>query len=331
MSLGGEVFLNVLMMIVVPLVVSSVMSGILGLGDVRKLGRPGLYAILYYFATTVLAVTVGLVTVNLLRPGNSVTEDQLKSSSAKSEHAVEYLEKKEAKEAAEKAVQSAEEKQIAAKENLAAAASALEKAPKDEELTSARDEAAEQLKSAEVELTKANAAVAKFEDDHSLGHIFHNLVLMLFTDNLFKAAAEAQLLPLIVFSLVFAGMLTTLGERVDNITRIIDQANHALMSFVLLIMKVAPIGIFCLVTAKLGIAIQGGGLADVFKSLGWFILTVLFGLGLHAFVTLPLILWIFTRRNPVQIHAANVARPVDGVFHVEFLGDASRDDGNRHR
>ena len=36
---------------------------------------------------------------------------------------------------------------------------------------------------------------------------------MLFTDNLFAAAAETQLLPLIVFSIIFAGMLTTLGRR----------------------------------------------------------------------------------------------------------------------
>lgn len=46
--LGGEVFLNLLKMMVVPLVMSSVMCGILGMGDVRKLGKPGLYTVLYY-------------------------------------------------------------------------------------------------------------------------------------------------------------------------------------------------------------------------------------------------------------------------------------------
>ena len=59
-DVGGEVFLNLLMMMVVPLVVMSVMSGILGLGDVRKLGKPGAYAVGYYMCTTVLAVIVGL-------------------------------------------------------------------------------------------------------------------------------------------------------------------------------------------------------------------------------------------------------------------------------
>ena len=68
-EVGGEIFLRLLKMVVVPLVVTSVMSGILGLGDVRKLGRPGATAIVYYVCTTVLAVTVGMVVVNTIRPG----------------------------------------------------------------------------------------------------------------------------------------------------------------------------------------------------------------------------------------------------------------------
>ena len=65
-AIGGEIFLNLLTMMVVPLVVASVMSGIIGLGDVRKLGRPGGLAITYYVTTTVLAVLVGLILVNLI-------------------------------------------------------------------------------------------------------------------------------------------------------------------------------------------------------------------------------------------------------------------------
>ena len=80
--LGGEVFLNLLKMMVVPLVMSSVMCGILGMGDVRKLGKPGMYTIVYYLSTTVLAVVVGLVVVNVIRPGvgtvDQATLDELK-------------------------------------------------------------------------------------------------------------------------------------------------------------------------------------------------------------------------------------------------------------
>ena len=68
-KVGGKIFLNLLMMMVVPLVIMSVMSGILGLGDVRKLGKPGGFAVGYYMCTTVLAVVTGLIMVNLLKPG----------------------------------------------------------------------------------------------------------------------------------------------------------------------------------------------------------------------------------------------------------------------
>ena len=83
-KVGGEVFLSLLMMMVVPLVISSVMSGILGLGDVRKLGKPGGVAVGYYMCTTVLAVTVGLIAVNILKPG---VNKELAAAEAKWENA----------------------------------------------------------------------------------------------------------------------------------------------------------------------------------------------------------------------------------------------------
>ncbi len=68
-KIGGDIFLNLLKMMVVPLVMASVMNGILGMDDVRKLGKPGGYTILYYLSTTLLAVGLGLVVVNVIRPG----------------------------------------------------------------------------------------------------------------------------------------------------------------------------------------------------------------------------------------------------------------------
>ena len=63
-------------MMVVPLVVTSVMSGILGMGDIRKLGKPGGTAVVYYLATTLLAVFVGLIVVNTIRPGEGEQAQQ---------------------------------------------------------------------------------------------------------------------------------------------------------------------------------------------------------------------------------------------------------------
>jgi solute carrier family 1 (high affinity glutamate transporter) protein 1 len=95
-------------------------------------------------------------------------------------------------------------------------------------------------------------------------------------------------------------MLTTIGPRVAQLTDLIDQANHAMMSFVLLLMRVAPIGIFCLVAARFGEAQAAGNLRQTISQMGWYMSTVLLGLGFHSLVTLPMILWFFTRRNPYR-------------------------------
>ena len=87
LHVGGEVFLRILKMLVVPLVIASVMSGILGLGDVRKLGRPGGYTVLYYVSTTILAVVVGLVVVNVIRPGDAVDQTALEGVAARDDAA----------------------------------------------------------------------------------------------------------------------------------------------------------------------------------------------------------------------------------------------------
>ncbi|MFG0332824.1 MAG: dicarboxylate/amino acid:cation symporter [Maioricimonas sp. JB049] len=230
---GGDIFLRLLKMMVVPLVIVSVMSGILGLGDVRKLGRPGLYTVAFYFLTTVLAVVLGLALVNIIRPGVGT-------------------------------VDAAKAEQIVAE------------------------------KGAEIE-----GGAADIEEE-GIGMILRNLALMLFTDNLIKSAANGDLLPLIVFSIVFAGMLTTLGERVATITKIISQFNHAIMAFVLLLMKIAPLGIFCLVAGRFGSEMVAGTFVATMKLIWWYTFTVIAALFLHALVTLPIILWATTRRNPYR-------------------------------
>ena len=88
----------------------------------------------------------------------------------------------------------------------------------------------------------------------SIGALAEKLLLMLVTDNLLESMVNMKLLPLIVFSIVFAGMLTTLGKRSQTIGDLIVSANDALLQFILLLIKVAPLGIFCMVTAKFGTA-----------------------------------------------------------------------------
>lgn len=70
----GDLFLQVLKLLVIPLVITSMISGITSLGDIRKMGRVGLSTIVYYFSTGAVAVFLGIVLVVLIEPGNTADD-----------------------------------------------------------------------------------------------------------------------------------------------------------------------------------------------------------------------------------------------------------------
>jgi Na+/H+-dicarboxylate symporter len=247
LKIGGEVFLRCLMMVVVPLVMTSVMSGILGLGDVRKLGKPGITAVTYYVSTTILAVATGVLMFNLIQPGKNADPGVSQGTEQKVE------------------AESHGSGEMAKKSDL------------DEKM----------------EVVKRTS-----EEKKTLKDIFENLILMLFTSNLLESMVKMDLLPLIIFSIIFSGMLTTLGTRIKAVSDFVLASNDALLNFVLVLMKFAPIGIFCLVAANFGAAFAEGNFGETIKQLLAYIAVVLGGLFLHFLVTLPLILWIRTKRNP---------------------------------
>ena len=214
----GEMFLDALKMLVVPLIISSMIVGIAGLGDIRKVGKTGFIALSYFLITTCIAVGIGLVMVNIIEPGVAV------------EMTVEQVPDK-----------------VVGKESV------------------------------------------------SITDILKTFV----TPNLVQSMANMEILPLIMFSLVFGGVLTTLGEPGKRAIDFFDTVNVAIMKIVHLLMYFAPIGVFALIASKLGAA--GGGdlfLAELAK-IGKYVTTVVSALLIHGFVILPVILYVITRRNPV--------------------------------
>ena len=65
----GTIFMNALKMLIVPLVFSSIITGIAGIGDSGAMGRLGAKTLLYYLVTSLLAITLGLLLVNVVSPG----------------------------------------------------------------------------------------------------------------------------------------------------------------------------------------------------------------------------------------------------------------------
>lgn len=237
-DLGGTLFLRLLKMIVVPLVMFSVASGVLGVGDVRRLGRPGAYILLYFPTTTVLAAIVGLALVNLIQPGSGA---------------------------------------------ISVASQAVGEA--------STPEAAE--------AASLGAGTAP-QGPMTLGGAIRQLALTICTDNLFRAMAEGNLLPLIVFSILFAGVLGTMGRRAEPVARVIAGTSDALLKLVMLLMVVAPVGIFCLVAAQFGQAAVAGKSGETFGGLMAYVLVIAIGLSIHCLITLPLILFLLTRRHPYR-------------------------------
>ncbi len=71
----GTIFLRLITMIVVPLVLVSLMLGTASLGDIRKLGRIGIKTVVYFTLTTMIAISIGLVLANLVKPGTGLNEE----------------------------------------------------------------------------------------------------------------------------------------------------------------------------------------------------------------------------------------------------------------
>ena len=114
--------------------------------------------------------------------------------------------------------------------------------------------------------------------------IFHRMV----PPNLFKAATEGQLLGLIFFGLLFGFFVSQLKpEARATQTAFWESLNSVILSITKWIISFAPFGVFGLVTPTL---MQVG--LDTLSVMGKFALTVLLGLGIHALIVLPFLLWI---------------------------------------
>ena len=139
----GEMFLDTLKMLVIPLIVSSMIVGITGLGDIRKVGKAGTITLIYFLSTSGIAVMAGIIVVNIMQPGLGV------------------------------------------------------------------------------ELTTGIPEKVAGKESIDITDILKSFV----TPNLFQSMAKMEILPIIMFSLVFGGVLTTLGEKGKLVISVFDGIN----------------------------------------------------------------------------------------------------------
>jgi Na+/H+-dicarboxylate symporter len=131
-----------------------------------------------------------------------------------------------------------------------------------------------------------------------------DVFLSMVPPNVIQAAADGQMLGLIFFSLLFGFFITRIDrDRGALLTSFWQAVADVMMGITDLIMKFAPLGVFALV-AKTVAGIGADEIDDLAVSLGTFTLSVLLALAVHTLVTLPLMLRIVGRVNPLAHFSA---------------------------
>ncbi|WP_462315581.1 dicarboxylate/amino acid:cation symporter [Methanobrevibacter sp.] len=210
--LGGNLFIKLMKMLVVPLVFFSIVVGVASISDIRTIGSIGGTTILIYLLTTAVAVTVALTIGIVVQPGAGL--------------------------------------------HMAGIADT------------------------------ANVTANQTMTD---------TILNMVPDNPFSSLASGDMLPVIIFGLLIGIILAKLRDETEAFNKIFTEGNRIMMEMTSIVMKFAPIGVFCLMARTFG----GLGL-DGLLPLGKYFVCVLIGLAIQAFVVYPSLLVIFTRLNPVK-------------------------------
>jgi proton glutamate symport protein len=203
----GTIFINSLKLIAVPLILASLIKGVSDLKDLSKLSSMGGVTIATYIFTTMMAVSIGLIAVNIIEPGNFISEET--------------------------------------REQLVNAYS-----------------------------SNANEKIDVANDQKSLGPL-QPLVDMV-PSNIFDAASNNRnMLQVIFFAIIFGiSMILIPPKKSLPIKNFFDSLNEVILKIIDLIMLCAPYGVFALLAA---IIVESPS-TDLFKALGLYSLTVLFGL-----------------------------------------------------
>lgn len=125
-------------------------------------------------------------------------------------------------------------------------------------------------------------------------NIVESLLAML-PKNIFAELSAGNMVPIIVFALFVGIMLARLGERASGVASAFKQLDNIMMEMTMVVMKIAPVGVFCLI-ARTFAGIGFTALLPMIK----YIVSVGIALALQCFVVYQLLLFIFTRLNPFK-------------------------------
>ncbi len=124
---------------------------------------------------------------------------------------------------------------------------------------------------------------------------FADTLLNIIPKNIFNSLANGDMLPVIVFALFIGILLASMGNKVSTVANFFSQFNDIMMEMTIVVMKAAPVGVFCLIAKTFA----GIGF-DAFIPMLKYMASVILALALQCFVVYQVLLFLFTRLNPFK-------------------------------
>ncbi|KAL2091755.1 hypothetical protein ACEWY4_011553 [Coilia grayii] len=261
-SFPGELLMRMLQMLVLPLLVSSLITGMAAL-DGRASGKMGARAVVYYMTTTAIAVFIGIVMVLIIHPGKGSRDEFTKQ---------EKIEQVSPADAFLDLIRNMFPPNI---------------------VQACTQQFKTQYGKRVVHMKIAVSSVNVTEDANN--SLFHEVtreevIPVLGTVNSINA------LGLVVFSMCFGLIIGNMKEQGQPLRDFFDCLNEAIMRLVAIIMWYAPVGIMFLIAGKI---VEMDDITQMGSQLGMYTITVIVGLLIHAIVVLPTLYFLVTRKNPV--------------------------------
>ncbi|XP_061533589.1 excitatory amino acid transporter 2b isoform X2 [Phycodurus eques] len=258
----GDILMRMLKMLILPLIISSLITGLAGL-DAKSSGRLGTRAMVYYMTTTIIAAILGVILVLVIHPGNPKLKENLgegeKNDDVSSLDAFFDLIRN------------------LFPENLVQACfQQIQTVTKKVEVVIEEDVNATTMEGLLANITKEPQFVVKKSLQFKSG---------------------MNVLGLIGFFIAFGICMGKMGERARLMIEFFNILNEIVMKLVIMIMWYSPFGIACLICGKI-ISIKD--LEVVARQLGMYMVTVIVGLIIHGAIFLPSIYFVIVRKNPFK-------------------------------
>ncbi|XP_068447455.1 excitatory amino acid transporter 4 isoform X1 [Clinocottus analis] len=269
----GELLMRMLQMLVLPLIVSSLVTGISSL-DSKASGKMGMRAVVYYMVTTLIAVFIGIVIVIIIRPGKGSRDSPVANSG--------NIEPVQAADAFLDLIRNM------FPPNLVEACFKQYKTVYKRTVHTRNVTVTLNLTDS-LNVTESDLSVNLSRVLHTIQETVEETVPVSGSSNGVNA------LGLVVFSMCFGLVIGSMKQQGQALRDFFNSLNEAIMRLVSIIIWYAPVGILFLIAGKI---VEMKNLAEVGGQLGMYTVSVIVGLLIHGLVVLPLLYFLVTRKNP---------------------------------